>query len=45
MYAKLRLLGHIQEKQKHILFFERQDGTRGQVRVPKSSKVQRISGY
>ena len=31
MYAKLRLLGHIQEKQKHILFFEGQDGDRGQV--------------
>lgn len=26
MYAKLRLLGHIQEKQKHNLFFEGQDG-------------------
>ena len=25
MYAKLRLLGHIQEKQKHNLFFEGQD--------------------
>ena len=28
MYAKLRLLGHIQEKQKHNLFFEGQDGDR-----------------
>ena len=27
MYAKLRLLGHIQEKQMHILFFEGQDGS------------------
>ena len=29
MYAKLRLLGHIQEKQKHnLFFFEGQDGDR-----------------
>ena len=39
MYAKLRLLGHIQEKQKHNLFLR--DRT-GQVRVPKSNKVQYI---
>ena len=46
MYAKLRLLGHIQEKQKHNLFFLRdRTGIRGQVRVPKSNKVQRISGH
>ena len=30
MYAKLRLLGHIQEKQKHnLFFFEGQDGDQG----------------
>ena len=45
MYAKVRLLGHIQEKQKHNLFFEGQDGDRGQVRDPKSNKVQHISGH
>ena len=43
MYAKVHLSRHIQEKQKHILFFEGQD--RGQVRDPKSNKVQYISGH
>ena len=28
-----------------IFFFEGQDGDRGQVRVPKGNKVQRISGH
>ena len=40
MYAKLRLLGHIQEKQKHNLFFEGQDGD-----GPVTRKATRCSIY
>ena len=40
MDAKLRLLGHIQEKQKHNLFFEGQDGDRSV-----SRKATRCSVY